>query len=318
MRRAPNPGTVRERLETPDGDFLHLDRHGPEQAPIVLLLHGLTGSSRSGYVRGMQSALAARGFRSVAMNFRGCSGEPNHTARAYHSGETGDLDHVYRTLRERHPNTPLAAVGYSLGGNVLLKWLGEGRGERELFAAVAVSAPLLLDRCASRMDRGFSRIYRDRLVAELKEYVAWKRDFLLAAGHSGEAEKLRALGDLAEVRSFWDYDDRVVARLYGFRDVHDYYGRSSARQYLKDIRVSTLVIHSRDDPFMTPEVVPSESELSDDVSLEINARGGHVGFIAGAHPGRPRYWLEERIPGFLQQELRRTFPAPATLRNTAR
>jgi predicted alpha/beta-fold hydrolase len=303
LRRAPQLRVSRERLETEDGDFLDLDWHGPPERPIVILLHGLAGSSRSPYIRGMQAVLARRGLRSVAINFRGCSGQPNHTARGYHSGDTGDLDHVYRILSRRHPETPLAAAGYSLGGNVLLKWLGERGNAVKLFAAAAVSVPLLLDRCASRMDRGFSRIYRDRLVGELKDYIACKREHLQAAGKALEADKLRSLGDLSGIRSFWDYDDRVVARLYGFRDAHDYYGQSSARQYLKGIGLPTLIVQARDDPFMTPEVLPEENELSDFVHLEVTERGGHVGFIAGPHPGRPRYWLEERIPEFFLDEL---------------
>jgi predicted alpha/beta-fold hydrolase len=303
LRRSPRLAVARERLETPDGDFIDLDWFGPAGRPTVILLHGLTGSSRSPYIQGMQAALARQGFRSAAVNFRGCSGEPNRTARAYHSGETGDLDHVYRVLSGRHPDTPLAAAGYSLGGNVLLKWLGERGGAVGLFAAAAVSVPLLLDRCASRMDRGWSRIYRDRLVHELKEYIACKQRHLEAAGQPLEAAKLRDLGNLAEVRSFWEYDDRVVARLYGFRDVHDYYGQSSARQYLRGISLPTLIVQARDDPFMTPDVLPEEAELSDFVHLEVSERGGHVGFVGGPHPARPHYWLEERIPGFFLEQL---------------
>jgi len=229
-RRAPRPPTTRERLPTPDGDFLDLDWFGPDAAPIVLLLHGLTGSSRSHYVAGMQLALARLGLRSVALNFRGCSGQPNRTARCYHSGDTEDVDFLYRQLRQWHPDTALAAVGYSLGGNVLLKWLGEREASPDLFAAAAVSAPLLLNHCADRMDRGFSRFYRNRLIRELQEYVRDKQEYLRRAGLEEEAAKLAALGDLAGIRSFWEYDDRVVARLYRFRDVHEYYRRSSARQ----------------------------------------------------------------------------------------
>lgn len=305
FRRASSPPRWRERMATADGDFLDLDWCGTGEGPIILLLHGLSGSSRSGYIEGMQKALSQRGFRSVALNFRGCSGQPNATARCYHSGETEDVDHVYRQIRQRNPNTPLAAVGYSLGGNVLLKWLGERGPRSTLFAAAAISVPLLLNLCADRMDRGFSRLYRDHLLRELKHYLKQKRDHLRLHGAAAEAEKIDRLGDLTHVRSFWEYDDRVVAPLYAFRDVHDYYHKSSSRQFLKSIRTPTLIVQSADDPFMSPAVIPTEDELSPFVHLEVTSAGGHVGFIAGTLPGRPRYWLERRIPQFLQEQFRR-------------
>jgi len=295
---------MRERMPTPDGDFIDLDWRGQAPSPTVILLHGLSGSSRSPYIQGMQEALAKRGFRSVALNFRGCSGQPNRTARCYHSGDTEDLTHLYCQLRLREPETPLAAAGYSLGGNVLLKWLGEQGRAIDLFGAAAVSVPLLLNLCADRMDLGFSRLYRNQLLRELKDYVQRKRDHLRDRGHAKEAEKLERLGDLSDIGSFWEYDDRVVAPLYSFRDVHDYYRKSSSRQFLKSIRVPTLIIHSNDDPFMTPAVIPSEGELSPFVHLEITRGGGHVGFISGRVPGRPHYWLEQRIPAFFEEKLR--------------
>lgn len=295
----------RERLTTPDGDFLDLDWHESvaRGEPLVLLLHGLSGSSRSGYIVGLQQSLAAYGFRSAALNFRGCSGEYNRTAWCYHSGETSDFDYVYRTIRRREPQTPLAAVGFSLGGNVLLKWLGE-RGEgADLFAAAAVSVPMLLNRCADRMDRGFSRLYRDRLLSELKDYIHGKRLYLTHIGAHREAERLERLGDLRPIRSFWEYDERVVAPLYGFRDAFDYYRKSSSRQFLEAIRVPTLILQAADDPFLTPDILPAPDELPAGVCLEVSPAGGHVGFVAGSWPGRARYWLEERIPAFLRQEL---------------
>jgi predicted alpha/beta-fold hydrolase len=292
-------------VTTLDEDFLDLDWHESAAggAPLVVLLHGLCGSSRSGYVVGLQQALAASGFRSVALNFRGCSGEYNRTAWCYHSGETSDFDYVYRAIRRREPQTPLAAVGFSLGGNVLLKWLGE-RGEgAELFAAVAVSVPMVLSRCADRMDRGFSRLYRDQLLRELKAYIHGKRLHLARIGAHHEAERLERLGDLRSVRSFWEYDERVVAPLYGFRDALDYYCQSSSRQFLSAIRVPTLIVQAADDPFLTPDILPGPDELPSNVCLEVSPSGGHVGFVAGSWPGRARYWLEERIPMFLRQEL---------------
>ena len=306
MRRPPRLSRKREHLPTADGDVLDLDWHGEAPRPIVMLLHGLSGSSQSSYILGMQAALNARGFRTVALNFRGCGGQPNQTARCYHSGDTDDLDGLYRHLRQRYPHTPMAAVGYSLGGNVLLKWLGEGRSEVDLFAAAAVSVPLLLNLCSSRMDLGFSKLYRNQLLRELKQYVQLKHRHLLRLGHAHEAEKLSRLGDLSPLSSFWEYDDRVIAGLYPFRDVHDYYAKSSSRQFLKSILTPTLIVHSHDDPFMSPGVIPREAELSAAVEFEIASHGGHVGFVAGDNPCRPRYWLEERIPLFLWNQLRDT------------
>jgi predicted alpha/beta-fold hydrolase len=304
FRTAKPPRALRrERLMTPDNDFLDIDHCGEAGQPIVILLHGLTGSSESGYIQGLQSTLAKMGLRTVALNFRGCSGESNRLARCYHSGETEDIHFLYRTLREREPATPIAAIGFSLGGNVLLKWLGEQGGRLDLFAAVAVSVPLVLGVCASKLDRGFSKIYRKNLLGELKQYVRLKLQHLETLGIEAEAEKIRQLGDLADIDSFWQYDDIVVAKLHGYRDVHDYYQKSSSRQFLKSIAVPTLVIQAADDPFMTLEVLPEAHELSSSVQLEITQNGGHVGFVAGAYPFRPRYWLEQRIPEFLAQHL---------------
>jgi len=313
FRIARPPATLRrERLSTPDNDFLDIDHCGEAGQPIVILLHGLTGSSESGYIKGLQHTLAKLGLRTVALNFRGCSGESNRLARCYHSGETEDIHFLYRTLREREPETPMAAIGFSLGGNVLLKWLGE-QGERlDLFAAIAVSVPLVLSLCASKLDSGFSKIYRKRLLNELKHYVRLKLQHLETLGIEAEAEKIRQLGNLSDISSFWQYDDIVVAKLHGYRDVHDYYQSSSSRQFLKSIAVPTLVIQAADDPFMTVEVLPEAHELSPAVQLEIAQSGGHVGFVTGTYPFRPRYWLEQRIPEYLLQHIKSCQPQSGT------
>lgn len=298
FRSPPRPATRRERFATADGDFVDLDWLGPAGAPIVILLHGLSGSSRSIYLRAIQQALADAGYATVAMNFRGCGSEPNRTARCYHSGDTQDLQHLYRHLRSAHPHTPLAAVGFSLGGNVLLKWLGETRPEA-LSAAAAVSVPFLLDRCADRMDQGFSRVYRNRIMADLKRYVAAKLAHLERIGAREEADKLRRLGDLAPLKSFWEFDDRVIAGLYGFRDAQDYYGQSSCRQFLAGIRVPTLIIQAEDDPFVPPDAIPTPAELPACVQLNLSRHGGHLGFVAHERCGRPIHWWQQRIIGFL-------------------
>lgn len=304
MRKTSSPpGLRRERLITPDNDFIDVDWCGAGIQPLIILLHGLTGSSQSGYIKGLQRTLLTQGFRSVALNFRGCSGEYNHSARCYHSGETEDIHFLYQTLRQREPDTPFAAVGFSLGGNVLLKWMGEQGSKLTLFAAVAVSVPLVLSTCATKLDKGFSKMYRGNLLRELKHYVRAKQRHLEKVGNLIEASKIEQLGDLSRIKSFWQYDDRVVARLHGFKNVQDYYQRSSSRQFLKSITIPTLVVQAIDDPFMTQDVLPDLNELSSSIHLEITQGGGHVGFIAGDMPFKPEYWLEQRIPEFLNQQM---------------
>lgn len=311
-RIAPPTPLRRERLTTPDRDFVDIDWVGEDNAaPLVMLLHGLTGSSRSGYIAGLQNALRAHGVRSVALNFRGCSGEPNRLARGYHSGDTGDIDFLYRQLRQREPDTPMAAVGFSLGGNVLLKWLGEQGEDIDLLAAVAVSVPLVLSTCATTLDHGVARLYRDRLIRDLIDYIRNKHRYLQRVGNQQEAEKISRLGDLSRIRSFWQYDDLVVARLHGFENVQHYYRASSSRQFLNYIDTPTLLIQARDDPFMNPNVLPENRELSSCVTLEVSERGGHVGFLSGQNPLKPEYWLEHRITGFILDLMRQTNANPA-------
>lgn len=303
LRKNPTPPQLhRERLYTPDHDFLDIDLCGTGTAPLVILLHGLTGSSKSGYITGLQIALLQQGYRSVTLNFRGCSGEYNRLARCYHSGETEDIHFLYQTLRQREPNTPMAVIGFSLGGSVLLNWLGKQGDQISLFAAVAISVPLVLNDCATKLDHGFSRLYRRNLLRELKQHILEKQQHLIKLGAIDEAQKIRELGDLSAINSFWQYDNQVVAPLHGFANVHDYYQRSSARQYLKSITVPTLLIQALDDPFMTRKVLPDASELSPAVRMEITRGGGHVGFVTGNNLFKPIYWLEQRILTFLNQQ----------------
>ncbi|QSA99111.1 hydrolase [Methylococcus sp. EFPC2] len=301
FRHPPRLNRRRDRLETPDGDFVDLDWAGHPERGVILLLHGLTGSSNSVYIRSLQQALIRRGYSSVALNFRGCGGTPNRLARCYHSGDTDDVHHLYEQVRVRHPGLPIGAVGFSLGGNVLLKWLGER--QPDLRAAVAVSVPFLLNRCADRMDTGFSRLYRDRLLTELRDYLAAKLHYLERSGNREEARKLRALGDLSDARSFWEFDGRVIAPLYGFRDAADYYARCSSRPFIRHIRTATLVLHAEDDPFVPADAIPNADECARSVQLEISRHGGHVGFMGRRGGLMPHYWLDARIVHFLDQHL---------------
>lgn len=284
----------RERLELPDGDFLDLDWVGEDRGgPLVLVLHGLEGSIESPYVRGILRAIEARGWRGLLMHFRGCSGEPNRARRAYHSGETEDLGRVVDHVRKIQGPRPLAAVGYSLGGNVLLKYLGETGEQSPFQAAAAVSVPLLLAPCSDRLQRGFSRIYDRWLLMSLLSSLKRKR------------RKVDLDLDLAgrRISSIRAFDEHVTAPLHGFSSADDYYTKASSRPYLPRIQTPTLILQARDDPFLTEEVLPSASELGPDVILEISEAGGHVGYISGSNPFSPVYWLEQRIPEFLATRL---------------
>jgi hypothetical protein len=234
----------------------------------------------------MLAALHGAGYRGVLMHFRGCSGEPNRLPRSYHSGETGDAATVVAHITARSARAPFAAIGYSLGGNVLLKWLGETGSATPLTTAVAVSVPFDLAACADRLAQGASRLYQWHLVRSMQ--ARFKAKF-------GERDYPLGIAKVEALNSFWRFDDAVTAPLHGFRDVHDYYARASCRQFLAGIAVPTLILHAEDDPFVPAHAIPNAAELSATVSLELAARGGHVGFITGAVPGRARYWLEPRI-----------------------
>ena len=300
FRTPPPLVRQRERLWLADGDFLDLDWHGPQdhKTPLVLVLHGLTGSSSSLYVLGLQQQLAKQGWASVALNWRGCSGEPNHLPRAYHSGASDDLGEVIAYLRAQRPLAPLYAAGYSLGGNVLLKYLGEAGEDCPLQGAVAVSVPFRLDQCADRIGMGFSRVYQRHFMQAMRAYVQTKQEHFREQGLEEHLQRLQALGPLTRLRTFWDFDGRVTAPLHGFTDAADYYRRASSRYYLGGIRVPTLLIQAADDPFVFRHSLPEPGELAVGTRLELHGGGGHVGFIEGS-PRQPAYYLERRIPAWL-------------------
>ncbi len=283
--------TIQERLELPDKDFLDLNWAGKNNNEIILILHGLAGSISSHYVKGMMNALLHYNCKTVLMHFRGCSQEPNRLARCYHSGETTDLAFVVNVIKNRYPHARVSIIGYSLGGNVLLKWLGEGNKNNLIHRAVAVSVPFDLNNFVNQIQIGLGKIYQWRLVSELKKYVL-KKEHLISS--------LVDIPSLKEVKSFREFDQLVTAPLHGFKGVDDYYHSASCRQYLKKITVPTLIIHALNDPFMTPNAIPDASELSKKITLELYSSGGHIGFISSSKFHRPIYWLEERIPEYLQ------------------
>ena len=287
----------RERVETPDCDFLDLDwvngRTLSCGTPLVVVLHGLEGSSQAKYVLGLLSEATARGWDGVAVNFRSCSGELNRLPRFYHSGETEDLDFVVSTLVARYPARPLVLVGYSLGGNVLLKWLGErgDKGPDQVRGAVAVSAPYDLGVAAHRVDHGFRRVYGQVFLRTLKAKALAK------------VERFPGLVDPRLVRSlssFVQFDEHVTAPIHGFAGARDYWTRSSSIPWLPGIRRPTLLISACDDPFLPSDYLPRDAVArSSYLEAEFLERGGHVGFVEGSRPWAASYWVDRRTIAFL-------------------
>lgn len=298
LRRGGGITAARERLATPDGDFIDLAQiavHGvtlPEDAPHALVLHGLEASATSGYMVEQYKALAAVGFRSTGFNFRSCSGEMNRLARSYHAGDTADVMMAIDHLRRRHPDVPLVAVGFSLGGNVLLKMAGDGSPQaRELSAIVAISAPHDLAACAAWLERPTSRVYALYLLRSLRAKLRMKADLL------GRQLDLRTALRVASLRR---YDDLVTAPLHGFADADDYYQQSSSARYLAAIRTPSLVLRAMDDPFLDPADTNQPAFATNPaLSIVRTQQGGHVGFIEGS-PWRPSFWAEERAADFVR------------------
>jgi predicted alpha/beta-fold hydrolase len=289
-----------ERLETPDGDFLdvhHLD--APPGSPILLLLHGLEGSVRSHYAQGLLSEARKRGWRAAVLIFRSCGDELNRLRRSYHSGETTDTEFVVRHLEASFPSVPLVLAGVSLGGNVLLKFLGEQGNQisSRIKAAAAVSVPYDLEKSSRYIDRGFSKVYQWNFLRSLRRKAI---------------EKLERFPDLvpreslASATTMFAFDDCFTAPVHGFRNATDYYARSSSINWLDKISINTLLLSSVDDPFLPPQVLERVRELASrnpHLHVDFPPRGGHVGFVGGSSPFSPAYYLEQRVSGFLAHQL---------------
>jgi uncharacterized protein len=300
FRRASAVDTHRVRWETPDNDFIDLYRvRGRADAPRLLFLHGLEGTIRSHYVGGFFHEAQRRGWSADLLIFRGCGDEPNRAARFYHSGETTDLAFAIERVISESPDTPVLLAGVSLGGNVLLKYLGE-RGSRvpsRIAAAATVSVPYDLERGARFIGSGVSRIYDRHFLRTLRRKALEKL---------GRYPGLFDRSALEHARTLAEFDDAVTAPVHGFVDAHDYYDRSSALRWLGAIRIPTLLLSAADDPFLPASVldqVRAVASQNENLSLEFTAHGGHVGFVAGRWPWRPVYYGEWRVCEFLASRL---------------
>ena len=297
---------VRERWHTPDGDFIEVDRlvqpaPSDRARPVLVVFHGLEGSAESRYVRGLMAAALARGWDGIAPHFRGCGGSANHLPRFYHSGDSDEVDWVLQrvaamrtAMRAAHPAdaAPIFAVGISLGGNMLLKWLGErGSAARGVLAgAAAISAPMDLMASGEALGRGFNRVYARMFLHSLK---AKSRAKLARYPDLFDRARMEAARDLH------DFDDVVTGPLHGFRDADDYWTRASSKPLLTNVAVPTLILNARNDPFLPAFALPTRAEVSSAVTLEFPDQGGHVGFVHAGREGRE--WMPRHVTLFLVQ-----------------
>jgi len=281
----------RERWETPDGDFIDVDHlDGPADAPLLVLFHGLEGSARSHYAISTARASKAAGWRLALPHFRGCSGELNRRPRAYHSGDSAEIDWILRRLHAANGQHPVHAAGISLGGNALLKWAGErGTTASELVSGVAaICAPLDLAACGHHLASGFNRIYTQHFLKTLKAVSAAR-----LRQYPGLFDSQR----MQQAINLFQFDDAVTGPIHGFAGAADYWQRASAKPWLKSIAVPTLTVNPKNDPFLPARHLPTADEVSPQVRLEQPATGGHVGFVSGAFPGNLD-WLPQRLLHF--------------------
>jgi predicted alpha/beta-fold hydrolase len=295
----------REALDLPDGDELLLDHlDGTIESDLhFVLMHGLEGSSYSVYMQGLLGVIDREGHGATAINFRSCGRDagniermiPNRRPRLYHSGDTADFDFVVRTLAARMPQTRILAIGASLGGNVLLKWLGENPGQTVVTAAATLSVPYDLCAGSALLDRTVAgRMYVSHFLSTLKKKAA--------------RPDLAALLDLPQVlraRSFRELDDAATGPLHGFTGADDYYARASSIRYIGSITTPTLALSAEDDPFLPPDVLPNvRANAPPSVDFRTTPFGGHVGFISGTAPWRCEYWAEELVVRWLLETAR--------------
>ena len=286
-----------ERFTLSDGDFVESVWNGKapnDTRPIVVIFHGLAGSIHSPYIQGLMHELEKRGFASVVMHFRGCYKEENLHPRAYHSGDTRDAKEWIEYLQKKYPKSRLHTVGFSLGGNMMLKLLGEWGKKSPISSAVSISAPMQLNISADTIEKGFARNYQEYLLKPLRATLIKKYQKFDMGKEIGID-----ISTVAKIKTIREFDERYTSVIHGFKDANEYYQKCSAKQFLKDISTPTLIIHALDDPFMTPEILPNQDELSSAVELEILENGGHVGFVNGSI-FRPTYWLDRRISTYIR------------------
>lgn len=299
---APRPRVAyrRERWNTPDGDFIDLDwaqiRNAADANPLVVLFHGLEGNSRSQYASALMAATRDRGWRGVVVHFRGCGGELNRLPRAYHSGDSAEIDWILRRLKLDNPSIQLFAAGVSLGGNALLKWLGEQRDAANAIVAGAasISAPVDLTASGDALGRGFNMIYTRNFLATMRRKTLAK-----LALFPELCDRERMLNS----RTLREFDNIVTAPLHGYRDTDDYWTRASSKPLLRHIAAPTLMINARNDPFLPAAALPAAGELSAKVTAEFPPTGGHVGFVTGVFPGQLD-WLPQRMLNFFTESSR--------------
>ncbi|MBQ0721099.1 MAG: alpha/beta fold hydrolase [Gammaproteobacteria bacterium] len=292
FRRVSGPGWQRERITTGDGDFIDLDWHSRGGSRLLILCHGLEGSSDTHYIKGMAQACVSEGWDVLAYNFRGCSGEPNLIASSYHSGSTDDLAAVVKHSIASQRYRQVAMAGFSLGANQVLKYLGEDRDDRpaELCAGIGISPPCDLSTCSDQLEQRQNRLYQARFLRSLQAKVRLKAALIEA--QLGPVEP-------RPCRSIREFDERFVAPLNGFTSAEDYYQRSSCLPMLAQIAIPTLLLSALDDPLLSPACFPSAQSIANPMlSLEYSQHGGHVGFIQ-RHP-LGWYWAEQRTVTFLQ------------------
>jgi predicted alpha/beta-fold hydrolase len=295
----PRPAQTyrRQRIDTPDGDFIDFDwleGAGDASAPLVVLFHGLEGSVSSHYAAALMQRVRTLGWRGVVPHFRGCSGEPNRLPRAYHSGDYAEVGWMLARIRELVPDAPLYAAGVSLGGSALLNWLGREpeRATAQVTAAAAVSTPLDLNAAGIAIEQGFSRVY-----SRLFQQTLVPKALTMAQRFPGmlDADAIRRVGTM------YAFDDAVTAPLHGFAGTVDYWTRASSKPWLKRIVVPTLVLNALNDPFIPPHSLPKRSEVGPGVLLEQPEHGGHAGFPASPFPGNLD-WLPSRLIQFFGQQ----------------
>ncbi|MCL1127656.1 hydrolase [Shewanella surugensis] len=296
LMKVLRPLLKRERLELPDQDFIDLDWLSKpiDNQPIILMFHGVEGSADSHYIKRLLSKCKSINQCALVHHYRGCSGEINRLPRAYHSGDTQDVQISLEHIKAHFPHNPIYAVGYSLGGNILTKYLGEHKDNSLIERAVVIAAPLQLAACAKKLEKGFSKIYQSYFIKRLQKKIIDKMKIMALDKHIPITQH-----QIKNLTTLHRFDHQVTAPLHGFDGVDDYYRQASGLPFLAHIAKPTLVIHAKDDPFMTEDVIPSSSQLSPHVSYELHNQGGHLGFIEGGSPWNPKYYLERRILEYL-------------------